>query len=111
MIISIANQRFREMDIYAGIDFLDIADCEKPKKSSYASVKNVVFKDIFVHSDETVMKSTNGKCAAVKIVNCLEETEYKQITIDNVVVNGTRLQAADMYIEMQNVAETEVAIK
>ncbi len=110
-IVSVANQRFREMDIYTHLEFVEMQDFKKPARNKFASVCDVKFKDIFVYADEEVMKYTDGKCATIKIMNCLEGTEYKNITVENVVVNGQRLGEAQMSIELQGMDRKELIIK
>jgi hypothetical protein len=44
-------------------------------------------------------------------MNCLEGTEYKNITVENVVVNGQRLDEAQMSIELQGMDRKELIIK
>jgi hypothetical protein len=110
-IISVANQRFREMDIYADLEFVEMHDFKKPAKEKYASVCDVLFKDIFVYADEEVMKYTDGKCAAIKIVNCLDGSEYKNILVENVVVNGQRLDESQMAIDVCGMDRKELIVK
>ena len=99
------------MDIYAHLEFADMHDFKVPEGDKFASVCDVQFKDIFVYADEEVLKYTDGKCATIKIINCLEGTEYKNITVENVVVNGQRLGEEQMSIEVQGMDRKELIIK
>ena len=110
-IISIANQRFREMDIYAHLEFAEMQDFKKPAKNKFASVCDVQFKDIFVYADEEVINYTGGKCATIHVVNCLEDSEYKNITVENIVVNGQRLEETQMAINVQGMERKELIVK
>ena len=110
-IVSITNKRYREREIFEEVGFLGVADFKKPKKEKYASVCDVCFKDIFVYADEKVLKHMDGKCAVVRIENTLDGTEYKNIKIENVVVNGQRLNEEQMSIEVQGMDRKELIIK
>ena len=110
-IVSITNKRYREREIFEEVGFLGVDDFKKPKKEKYASVCDVQFKDIFIYADEKVLKCMDGKCAVVKIKNSLEGSEYKNITIENVVVNGERLTAEQMRVDLRGIDDKDVHIK
>ena len=72
---------------------------------------NDLFKDIFVYADEKVLEATNNRCAMVKIVNCLESREYKNLQIENIIVNGQRLDESQMSINVCGMDLKELKVK
>ena len=109
--VAIANERFREMDIYADVGLEKPRDIADIPKDEFASVRDVQFKDIFLYADEKVMELAGTQCAIARVWNCLESTKYKNITIENVVVNGQRLDEKQMFIDVRGVDRKELIVK
>ncbi len=110
-IVSFVNPRFRDMDLYAGLGLQDFDIGLKKGDKDYASIHDIVVKDITVYADEKVLAAKGTKCAYVQVINQIETTEYKNITVENVVLNGKKLSKDEMEIYLLGVDKTEVNVK
>ncbi len=105
-VLCIRNKRFREA--YA---FLNIADGQGDiplGDKRYASVHDIKIKDINVYCDEKIMRENGSQCVILDIRNSIPTTEYRDISVENVKLNGKRLFKEDMRVIVE--AETANAL-
>ncbi len=97
-IVGISNKRFREMAMYKDL-FSKMTDIGlNPGQKEYASVHDIVFKDISVYADERVLAEKENSCVCIQVDRLVEGSEYRDIVIENVTLNGKRLAGSDMQV-------------
>ena len=110
-IVSVQNPRFREIDMYAELMHGKTYDIGLQKgDKQYASVHDILVKDIYVYADEKVLSERGTKCVRVYVKNVIEVSEFKDICIENVVLNGKRLQSSEMEIHAEGFEKKELTI-
>lgn len=97
-VVAISNQRFREMDMYKNHHLAGADIGLKPGQKEYASVHDIVCKDIRVYADERVLAEKGTSCVSIRVERLVESSEYRDIVIENVTLNGKRLDGSDMQI-------------
>ncbi len=109
-IVSFTNPRFRKMDMYK--DFTDqnfgIELTEGQKE--YASIHDILVKDITVFADERVLAEKGTKCVYLQVVNKVEGTAFYNIIVDGITLNGTRLSVDQMEVYTEGFNEKELTI-
>ena len=96
-VFNVSNKRFRE-----AYSFLGLEDGEKSDngKSFYASVHDITVKNVAVYSDEKILEKYGTKCVRIKVENIIPTTEYKNISVESVTLNGKPLNEKDMEISL-----------
>ena len=95
-ILRIRNERFREA--YA---FLNIADAKSDipmGDKRYAGVYDIKVKDIKVYCDEEIYRQYGSRCVIIDVLNSIPTTEYRDISVENVMLNGKRLCREEMRV-------------
>jgi hypothetical protein len=110
-IVCIGNPRFRDMDMYSFMKekFLDVG--VKKGDRQYASVHDIFVKDVYIYADGEILSKNGAKCVRVYVDNIIEGTEFKNICVENVVLNEKRLQSSEMEIHTTGFDEKEFSIK
>lgn len=91
--VGISNHRFREMKIYEGLTDRSFGIGMKPGERYYASVHDVLFKDIAVYADEGIVREYGDGCVRIELENLVEGSEYYNIVIDGLTLNGKMVEA------------------
>jgi hypothetical protein len=96
-VFNVSNKRFRE-----AYSFLGLEDGEKSDngKSFYASVHDITVKNVAVYCDEKILEKYGTKCVRIKVENIIPTTEYKNISVESVTLNGKPLNGKDMEISL-----------
>jgi len=95
-ILCIGNRRFRET-----YSFLNIADAQSAiplGDKRYAGVYNIKVKDIKVYCDEEIDRKYGSQCVILEVRNVIPTTEYRDISVENVTLNGKRLLKEEMCV-------------
>ena len=110
-IFSITNPRYRdEVEVYK--DVSSSIFCSNMKKDeNYASAHDILVKDICIYADEKVVKERGKGCAKIQFVNKIATTKFRNIVIDNVMLNGKKLSKEDIVIEAENFDLKNLTIK
>ena len=110
-IVAFSNPRFREMDFYAGLALQNFDIDLKKGNSAYASIRDITVKDITIYADERVLAEKDTKCACIQVVNQIESSAFKNITVENVLLNGKKLSPTEMEICATGFDQSELKIK
>ena len=84
---------FREMKIYEGLTDRSFGIGMKLGERYYASVHDVLFKDIAVYADEGIVRECGDGCARIELENMVDGSEYYNIVIDGLTLNGKMVEA------------------
>ncbi len=98
-VLCIRNKRFREA--YA---FLNIPEGQADipwGDKRYASVHDIKVKDVNVYCDERIMREFGSKCVILDVGNSIPTTEYSDISVENVKLNGQRLSKEEMLVVVE----------
>lgn len=110
-IVAFSNPRFREMDFYAGLALQNFDIGLKAGNSAYASIRDITVKDIAIYADERVLAEKDTKCACIQVVNQVASSAFKDITVENVLLNGKKLSPIEMEICATGFDQSELKIK
>lgn len=108
-VLYVGNKRFRE--IY---DFLDIAaeaSTLRPGDPLYASVSGVTVKDVAIYCPSELVEKFGAECATLHVQNMIPTTTYRNISVENITLNGRRLNANDMKIMLDGVEPDALTVK
>ena len=109
-LVNIMNTRFRESTLYKDIGAcIDIG--KKRGEKSYAGVHDVKVKNITVYAEDKIYAEKGTKCVCLRIRNVIETTEFKNITVENVILNGKKLSKDDLEIVLDRVKSDVLTIK
>ena len=64
----------------------------------YAGVYDIKVKDIKVYCDEGIDRKYGSQCVILDVRNSIPTTEYRDISVENVTLNGTRLCKEEMRV-------------
>ncbi|MBR5309168.1 MAG: hypothetical protein IKU43_10370 [Clostridia bacterium] len=105
--LCISNHRFR--DAYA---FIEFGKGDEPEKNElYAAIHDITVKNIRIYCDEDVLSRYGKGCARVRVCKKLESAKYENITVENICLNGKKLSADDMDIDLEAVPPEVLTIK
>ena len=107
-ILSVRNCRFREA--YA---FLNIADGQSDipfGDKRYASVYDIKMTDIKVYCDEEIYRRYGSQCVILDVDNSIPTTEYRDISVENVTLNGKRLCREDMRVVVEEKTDSALSV-
>ena len=107
-LFNITNARFRTQYDFLNLGCGNQADFGKP---SFASVSGVTIKDVFVYCDESIIAEHGAKCIKLNITNTISTTEYKDITVENIYLNGKKLLHKDMDIAVSGCCSSVLTVK
>ena len=82
---------FREMKIYEGLTDRSFGIGMKLGERYYASVHDVLFKDIAVYADEGIVREYGDGCVRIELENLVEGSAYYNIVIDGLTLNGKQV--------------------
>ncbi len=108
-ILGIQNRRFREA--YAFLNIGEEKSIIPEGDPRYASVCGITVKDIQVYCNNTLLQSKGTQCVCLKVENIIPTTEYRDIVVENVTLNGQRLQQQDMDIMLVGVSPDALTVK
>ena len=109
-ILSIKNKRYREKHAFLGF-FHEAKSDITIGDSRYASVRDITVKDIRVYCDERIAEQYGSKCVILDVFNFIPTTEYCDITVENVSLNGKPLSAQDMCVNTEGIQPDAFKIK
>ena len=95
-ILWISNKRFRE-----SYSFLNIPEVQTDLPlgdKRYAGVHDIKLKDIKVYCDEKIESLYGSNCVSFEISNIIPTTEYCDISVENVTLNGKQLSSEDIRV-------------
>lgn len=110
-IVSFGNPRFREMDMYAGLCLPDFSIGLKKGDKEYASIRDITVRDITVYADDRVMREKGEKGMVIKVVNGIQTSNFKNINVENITLNGKRLKADEITIKLDGVDKKALTVK
>lgn len=99
-ILCIKNKRYRQKHAFLGFSHEANSDVSIGD-SRYASVHDIRVKDIQVYCDEKINQSYGTQCVILEIHNYIPTSEYRDITVENISLNGKRLSAQDMCVTVE----------
>ncbi len=88
-IFSITNYRFREY--YSFLDLGETRPAYPDGDPRLASVKNVLLKNVNVIASDDLVERFGKDCTRIRIKNTIPTTEYSDITVDGISLNGRPL--------------------
>jgi hypothetical protein len=109
-VFKVMNDSFRDMDFYAGLNILDAAGAIEKGDKRYSGVHDILVKDIFVYADEKLISENKKRCTSIYIENFIPSTEYKNLKVENVYLNGQRVQKKDMDIYLKGCDDSALII-
>ncbi len=95
-IVNIVNSRFR--DAYAFLDIKEVDSEIKPGDKRYAGVSNIKIKDVHVYADEKIIEMEGTNCVRVHAKKYVSTSEFSNITVENVTLNGKKLSKEEMKV-------------
>ena len=107
-ILCIRNHRFRED--YA---FLNIADTPSDipfGDKRYASVYDIKVMDIKVYCDEEIDRRYGSQCVILDVGNSIPTTEYRDISVENVTLNGKRICKEEMCVIVEEKTASALSV-
>ncbi len=107
-LLSIDNPRFRARYEFLGAGTGNTSALGKP---TYASVNGITVKNVTVYCDGAVIQRQEKPVVKILLSNIIPTTEYRNITVENVTLNGKRLSGADMEIVVRGCPEKILTIK
>lgn len=78
-LLSVKNSRFREH--YAHLNLPDLESKLKPGDPRFAGVHHVTVKNLRIVCPESLVQRLGTKCASIRIVNTIPNTEYAEIRV------------------------------
>ncbi len=96
-LLQISNARFREYYAFLNMGDGNLSDVGKP---NYAAVRRVTVKNVNIYADEKIFADYGKSCVCISVRNIIPTTEYGDITVENILLNGERICAEDMTIRM-----------
>lgn len=107
-VLMISNKRFRTHDLYVDIGFDPIATELSDSDPRFASVKDVTVRNITLYADKAVLAARGKKCVRISINRDHLTSEYRNITVDGITLNGERVLPCEMEYSARGVEITEV---
>ena len=108
--LNIKNRRFRDQAIYQGFVKEMQLGLSKDDKN-YASVHDIMVKDITIYADEKIISMCGDKCARMAISNYVDTAYFANVYVENVVLNGKNLTKDEMGIALNGVEDTILIVK
>ena len=108
-ILNIRNRRFREA--YAFLNLEKEKSVYPEGDPHYASVCGVTAKDITVYCDDALLQSKGTQCVRLYVENSIPTTEYRDIVVEGITLNGQRLQKADMEMTLAGISPDALSVK
>ena len=109
-VLSVRNKRYREKHAFLG--FTHEAESKIPiGDKRFAGVHDIQVKDIYVYCDETIAQQYGTKCVILDVNNFIPTTEYRDIIVSGIFLNGKKLAALDMDVRTEGVAPDALAIQ
>ena len=96
-IIDINNKRFRK-----GIDYVKALEPSAPLNEgdrNFAGAHDIIVRDISVYCDEKLFAEQGTKCVRVYINNVIPTTEFYNVSLKNITLNGKALTKDDLELE------------
>ena len=93
-IIDVNNNRFR--DSYAFLNLPDLQGELKKGDKRFASAHDIIFRNISVYCDDKLFSMKGEKCALIKINNVIPTTEFYNLKVENISLNGKKLNSDDI---------------
>ena len=107
-VLMVANRRFREAYPFVNFDGFTIPS---PGASTYASVHDVTVRDIYIYADDEIMSRFGKGCVRVNVSNMFETTEYNNIVVENLYLNGERVEPSEVEKTFKGVDESVITVK
>ena len=110
-LVSIQNNRFRNDYAFLGADQGSPYEIEIGDKR-FASVHHITVRDLRVICDEEYLKKIpQDKIVCIGVFNYIDSSEYSNIKIENVFLNGKRLEESQISIDVCGMERKELIIK
>ena len=93
ILFGVNNNRFRDNYPLVAVDYAVGAP-------SFAGAHDIIARNISVYCDEKLLKEKGTKIVRVNVKNGIPTTEFYNISLKNVTLNGNALTADDVDIEM-----------
>ncbi|MBR7099003.1 MAG: hypothetical protein IKC59_06275 [Clostridia bacterium] len=101
-LLSVKNKRYREKHAFLG--FTHEADSElSVGDKRFAGIHDIMVKDIYVHCDEKIMSLYGTKCVILDVSNTIPTTEYRNITVSGVYLNGKPLTEQEIDVRTDGI--------
>lgn len=94
-LLMVDNPRFR-----ASYSFLDLPEGDRSRFGTpdYASSHDVTVRNVTVFCDDEILAAHGKSCVKVLVRNRFETTEYRDITVEHITLNGERVARSDAEI-------------
>jgi len=107
-LLMVKNPRFRDAYSFLGVGTGDVSMKGTP---DYAAVRRVIVKNVNIYADEGIAAKGTAATARVVIKNQIPTSEFADISIENVCINGVRISAEDMSILTEGCDGTVLSVK
>ena len=95
-VLMISNKRFRTHDLYVDIGFNPIVTELTETDPRFASIRDILVKNITVYADDAVIAARGKKCIRISIKRDHMTSDYRNITVDGITLNGERVLPEEM---------------
>lgn len=108
ILISVKNDRFRNDSYCDGVWGIpkELAEVDL-SGIKQATVHDVIVKNITVYYDEEIQSEDDKYSLLIEIDSCLENVEHYNITLENIVVNGKKVNEENATIKISGVNNFE----
>ncbi len=102
-LLAIDNPRFRK-----SYSFLNLPEGDRSRygKPDYASSHDVTVRNVTVFCDDEILAAHGKRCVKVLVRNRFPTTEYRNITVENVTLNGEHVAREDAEIRIEGCEES-----
>ena len=106
-LLGVFNPRYRSVDTTPRLEGDVIS---RFGKAGYAGVRNITVKNAHVYCDENILSKYGSSCVKICIRNLMPGSEYHDINVKDVFLNGKKLSREDMSIEITNCDENTLTV-
>ena len=105
-IFRVSNPRFREICVGAGV-----GDTSRLGQPDFASTHNIIVKNISVYADDKIINEYETNCVRIFVKNQIPTTEYKDLVVENISLNGKRLKEEDIVVTIEGCEKSVLTIR
>lgn len=109
-LLAITNSRFRKA--YAFLSDVNTgADLSDEGKPHFASVHHILVKNVQVYCDEAIIAQKGTKAVTVSVKKIVPDSYYGDIVVEDVFLNGKKLDAQDMELFFKDVDPSVLTVR
>lgn len=98
-VLSINNPRFREM--YSFLHDFEEIPIKPDDPRDFASSHDITVRGVKVYCDEKILAEKGTKCVSVEVRNLIPTTEYSNITVEDITLNGKPMSIEDIHTRVR----------